>query len=161
MTLTSPRLPSALRRSFKPLVIAASLLPLVGCFGYERSSTLGPSATGAAALLGSWSSSDLIPAAESCTDFKWDVTEQSGNSASGSFSATCANDIRVQGTATGTLTGSTVNWSAQATASVANIASCPITLTGTAEILVDAIRVPYSGQTCLGPVSGVETLRKR
>jgi hypothetical protein len=145
----------------KPLAIAASLMPLVGCFGYERSSTLGPSGTGTAALLGSWSSSNVIPSAESCTDFKWDVTEQTGNRASGSFSATCANDIKVQGTAAGTLTGSTVNWSAQATASVANMASCAITLTGTAEILVDAIRVPYSGQTCLGPVSGVETLRKR
>jgi hypothetical protein len=147
MPSTSPNPTPAICRVLKPLAIAASLMPLVGCFGYERSSTLGPSGTGTAALLGSWSSSNVIPSAESCTDFKWDVT--------------CANDIKVQGTAAGTLTGSTVNWSAQATASVANMASCAITLTGTAEILVDAIRVPYSGQTCLGPVSGVETLRKR
>ena len=33
-------------------------------------------------------------------------------------------------------------------------------LTGTAEIGVDSIRVPYSGDTCLGKVSGVEVLRK-
>ena len=161
MTNTTRCLSPSIRRSIRRLAVAASLLPLVGCFGYERTSTLGPSGTGAAALLGSWSSSGVIPSPESCTDFKWDVTEQSGNSASGSFSATCANDIKVQGTAKGTLNGSTVNWSAQATATVANMASCAINLTGTAEILVDAIRVPYSGQTCLGPVSGVETLRKR
>jgi len=31
---------------------------------------------------------------------------------------------------------------------------------GTAEIGLDSVRVPYSGDTCLGKVSGVETLRR-
>lgn len=132
-----------------------------GCIDFERKSTLGPTGNGAAALVGNWTSGNLIPQPGQCTDFKWDVTEQTGNSAAGSFSATCAGDLRISGIARGTLSGSTVSWTANATASVAGIASCPIALAGTAELLVDSIRVPYSGTTCLGPVSGVETLRKQ
>ena len=131
-----------------------------GCIGFERKSSLGPSGTGAAALLGNWTSGSLIPQPGQCSDFKWDVTEQTGNSAAGSFSATCAGDLKITGTAQGTLSGSVVTWNAQANASVPGIPTCAITLAGTAELLVDSIRVPYSGTTCLGPVSGVETLRK-
>jgi hypothetical protein len=54
-----------------------------------------------------------------------------------------------------------VNWIAQATASVAGLANCSITLSGTAELQTDSVRIPYSGNTCLGQVSGVETLRRR
>jgi hypothetical protein len=130
------------------------------CVGYERTSTLGPSATGVAALLGNWISSNLVSSANACTDFKWNATEQSGNTASGTFSATCAGDLKVAGTANGTLSGSTVTWNAVGTASVAALPACAITLTGTAELGVDSIRVPYSGDTCLGKVSGVEVLKK-
>jgi hypothetical protein len=133
-----------------------------GCIGYERESTLtGPSASGIGALLGNWTSSNIIPSASTCTDFRWDVTEQTGNTARGSFSATCANDLRLSGTAQGTLSGSTITWTANGTANAAEIANCAISLTGTAELGVDSIRVPYSGDTCLGRVSGVETLRRR
>jgi hypothetical protein len=133
-----------------------------GCIGYERESTLtGPSASGIGALLGNWTSSNIIPSASTCTDFQWNVTEQTGNTARGSFSAICANDLRLSGTAQGTLSGSTITWNANGTATAPEIASCAISLTGTAELGVDSIRVPYSGDTCLGRVSGVETLRRR
>jgi hypothetical protein len=131
-----------------------------GCLGYERRSSTSPTTTGTAALLGSWASSSALPSPTSCTNFRWNVTEQSGNTASGTFSATCAGNLQVAGTANGTLSGSNVTWNATAAASVPNLPSCPITLTGTAEIGGDSIRVPYSGTTCLGPVSGVEVLRK-
>ena len=132
------------------------------CFGYERRSTAtAPTGSGVAALLGSWSSTNVVPSPSTCTDFKWNVTEQSANSARGSFSATCANDLKLSGTAQGTLSGSVVNWSAQGTASVAGLPSCSISLVGTAEIGVDSIRVPYSGDTCAGRVNGVETLRRQ
>jgi hypothetical protein len=130
------------------------------CFGYERTSTLGPSATGVAALLGNWTSANVVPSADACTDFKWNVTEQTGNRASGTFSATCKGDIRIAGTADGTLSGSTVAWNAQATATVPGLPACAISLSGTAELGVDSIRVPYSGDTCLGRVTGVEVLKK-
>jgi hypothetical protein len=142
------------------ILVALCLAASSACFGYERTSTLGPSATGVAALLGNWTSSNLIPSANACSDFKWNVTQQTGNTASGTFSATCTGDLRVSGTANGTLSGSTVTWNAQATASVPGLPACPITLSGTAELGVDSIRVPYSGDTCLGRVSGVEVLRK-
>ncbi len=146
-----------MRKNITHLVLAATIVS-AGCIGYERKSTLGPSGT--SGLLGSWISSTAVPSATSCADFKWDVTQQTGNMVSGTFSATCAGDLRVAGTANGTLSGSTVTWNAQATASVPNLPSCPISLSGTAELGTDSIRVPYSGDTCLGRVSGVEVLRK-
>jgi hypothetical protein len=132
-----------------------------GCFGYERQSTLGPTASGIGALLGSWTSSNLIPGPDACSDFRWDVTEQTATTASGSFSASCAGDLRLSGTARGTLTGSNISWSATGNASAPGLPSCAINLTGTAELGVDSIRVPYTGTTCLGAVSGTEVLRKR
>jgi hypothetical protein len=131
-----------------------------GCIGYERESTIGPSG-GGAALLGNWTSGNLIPQPGQCSDFTWDVTEQTGNTARGTFSASCAGDLRLTGTAQGTLSGSTITWTAQANATAPGLATCPITLRGTAELLVDSIRIPYSGETCLGAVSGTETLRRR
>jgi len=133
-----------------------------GCIGYERRSSLSPTVTGSASLLGSWTSStaSALPSPSTCTNFRWNVTEQTGNAASGTFSATCAGNLQVNGTAHATLSGNNVTWNATAAASVPNLPSCPITLSGTAELGVDSIRVPYSGDTCLGKVSGVEVLRK-
>jgi hypothetical protein len=130
-----------------------------GCIEFERKSSLGPSGTGT--LLGNWTSGSLVPQPNQCSDFKWNVTEQNGNSASGTFSASCAGDLELSGTAQGTLNGSVVTWTAQANATAPGLSSvCPISLSGTAELLVDSIRIPYSGTTCLGPVSGVETLKR-
>lgn len=142
------------------LILFAGAAAGSGCFSVEHKSTLGPTATGISALLGTWSSSNLIPAASSCTDFKWSVTDQTSTSASGSFSATCAGDLKVSGTARGQMSGSFIAWSADGNASAAGLASCAISLTGTAEIQTDSLRVPYTGDTCLGKVSGVETLRR-
>jgi hypothetical protein len=66
----------------------------------------------------------------------------------------------VTGTAEGTLSGSTIAWNASGNATGPGVPSCVITLTGTAELGTDSIRVPYSGDTCLGKVSGVEILKK-
>lgn len=132
------------------------------CFGFETGNTAtGPSASGSGSLLGSWTSSSLIPTPSTCADFKWTVSEQTTTSARGSFSATCANDLKLTGTAQGTISGSTINWSAQGKANAAGVVNCDISLQGTAEIGITTIRVPYSGDTCLGKVSGVETLSRR
>lgn len=131
------------------------------CIGFERQSTVtGPSAAGVGALMGSWSSSNIIPSPSACADFKWNVTEQTGTSARGAFSARCAGDLILAGTAHGTLTGSTISWSAEGTGSAPGLTACAIALTGTAELTVDSVRVPYAGTTCLGPVSGTEILRR-
>jgi hypothetical protein len=142
------------------LLLAATAA--AGCFDFERKSTLtGPSGNGLSGLLGNWSSQNLIPSPGTCTDFKWNASELTSTSAKGSFSATCAGDLKLQGNAEGTLSGNVITWRAQGNATAPGLPSCDITLNGTAEILVDSIRIPYSGDTCLGKVSGVESLRKR
>jgi hypothetical protein len=143
-------------------LIFAAAAATGGCVGFEHDSTLtSPSSTtGANALLGLWTSAGVVPSASSCTNFQWHATEQTSNSAKGSFSATCAGGLNVAGTAQGTLNGTTVNWSGTGTATAADLPSCAVSLSGTAELGADSIRIPYSGTTCLGPVSGVEILRK-
>jgi hypothetical protein len=143
-------------------MLSLSAIVATGCIGFERDSTpTGPTAAGNGSLIGNWTSSNLIPAPSSCTDFKWNVTEQTPVSAKGSFSASCAGDLKVAGTAQGQFTTSgTISWSGQANATAPGLTSCNVTLAGTAELGVDSIRIPYSGDTCLGKVSGVETLRR-
>jgi hypothetical protein len=124
-----------------------------GCLDFEHKSSLaGPTQiSDLKSLLGNWSSASVLPSADSCTDFKWEVTEQSGNTASGNFSATCPGGLKVSGRASGTQLGTVISWTANGSATAPNLPSCAISLTGT-PTRVDRIRVPYSGQTCLGAV---------
>jgi hypothetical protein len=140
------------------LCVAAS-----GCSFESKTTSTAPTSAALAALVGTWQSvsSNVVPSPSSCTDFKWTPTQQTPTAAMGSFSATCAGGLKVSGTAAGTLNGTTVNWTANALASTPEIPSCNVSLTGTAELGVNSIRVPYSGNTCLGPVSGVEILNKK
>src|SRR6476661_3146663 len=96
------------------LIVAIGTLAGAACTSLERQSTLtSPSASGSNSLLGSWSSSSLIPTPSSCTDFKWNVFDDTATAARGSFSATCANDLKLTGTAQGSFTSSgTIAWSA-------------------------------------------------
>jgi hypothetical protein len=112
--------------------------------------------------LGTWTSSSLIPTPSTCTDFQWKVSEQTGTSAKGSFTATCPGDLKLTGTAQGAFTSPiAISWSAQGNATAPGLTSCAITLTGTATAGTDSISIPYAGDTCLGKVSGIETLKKR
>lgn len=146
------------------IVVLSVAAASVGCIGFERKSDLtGPSATGVNALLGNWTSGNVIPSPSSCTNFRWNATETTAASAKGSFSATCAGDLQVSGTAEGGFapgSSSLINWQAAGTATAPGLTNCSITLSGTAELGVDSIRIPYSGTTCLGAVSGVQTLTK-
>jgi len=143
-------------------VLSASAVAAAACTGFERKSSLTePKAAGTNAFSGNWTSSSLIPSPSSCTDFKWNVSEQTTTTAKGSFSATCTGDLKLTGTAQGALTTPTsLAWSATGNATAPGLTSCAINLTGTAELQVDTIRIPYSGTTCLGPVSGIESLKK-
>ena len=133
-----------------------------GCTGFERKSSLTqPTTSGIGALMGNWTSASIVPTPGSCTDFKWNVTEQTATTAKGSFSASCAGDLKLTGTAQGELgTNGIINWTAEGTASAPGLTSCAISLKGTAEPGTDTIRVPYSGDTCLGKVSGIESLKR-
>ena len=69
------------------------------CLDFEHKSTLAPSSSGLGALSGNWTSTSMIPSPSTCTDFKWNVTEQTETSARGSFSATCAGQLKLTGNA--------------------------------------------------------------
>ncbi len=135
-----------------------------GCFDSLLSSITKPSSptpTGVQALSGTWSS--VAPATSlqsTCSDFKWTVTDVNGDTGSGSFTAKCFNNMTVVGTASGKMSGNTITWTATAVGTSPSVDSCPISLSGTATFDNDQIRVPFSGTTCLGAVSGVEILRK-
>ncbi|PYR94752.1 MAG: hypothetical protein DMF84_03720 [Acidobacteria bacterium] len=150
-----------MKNTILALALAAAVAA-AGCIGFEHTSTAtSPSGGGVNALMGTWASASVVPSPSSCADFKWNATERTSTSAKGSFSATCPNDLKVTGTAEGTLSGTTVAWSANGNATGPNQESCPFTLTGTAELGVDSIRVPYSGTACSIPVSGVEILKRK
>jgi len=156
-------LPKTVAMRTRLLVIALSLAAgAAACAGFEHKSSLTePSVAGMSSLLGSWTSSQLIPTPSTCTDFNWTVSEQTATSAKGSFTATCPGDLKFTGTAQGTLTSATnISWSADANATAPGLTSCAMKLTGTATIGVDSINIPYAGDTCLGKVSGIETLKK-
>jgi hypothetical protein len=131
------------------------------CAGFEHKSTPTSPGTAVSSLIGVWNSGNIVPSPDSCSNFQWNATEQTNTSARGSFSATCAGNLTLQGTAEGTLNGSIVNWKASGNATAPDLPSCSFALTGTAELGTDSIRIPYSGDTCLGKVSGIETLHKK
>jgi len=149
------------RMSLGVLALAAAFAA-AGCleFTHQDSLTSPTSVSDLGSLLGSWSSSSVLPSPESCSDFHWNVTQQSGNTATGNFSATCPGGLKVSGTATGTQIGTVISWSATGTATVPNLPSCAISLTGNAYLETTQVRVPYTGTTCLGAVKGEEILKR-
>jgi hypothetical protein len=150
-----------MKRSFLAIVLAGSTV-VAGCTSLEHQSSLTePTAAGNNSLLGNWTSSTLIPTPSTCTDFKWNVTEQTASSAKGSFSASCPGDLKFTGTAEGSLkTPTQIEWSAKANAAGPGLPACAMALTGTASMGTDSITIPYAGDTCLGKVQGIETLKK-
>ena len=121
-------------------------------------------------MLGRWSTGDPatvgigpagFPTKNDCTSLEWNVTSQTGTSIAGEFQATCAGGVTLIGTASGTLANDVLTWQAAGNATIPDLASCPFTLNGTARYEgTDAIRVDYTGSTCLGPISGTEILEK-
>jgi len=68
--------------------------------------------------------------------------------------------VQVIGTAQGTISGDQITWTATATGAAPTVASCAVTLKGTGTFDGTQIRIPFTGTSCLGPVSGAEILRK-
>ena len=143
------------------IVMAASS---AACFDFGTKTSPSPSTS--QVLGGTWATLQSLPGVsgsiqDSCVNFRWTVTEFSGTSGSGTFSATCLGNVQVNGSASGTLAGSTLSWSANATGTAPGLPSCAIALTGTATLEANnRIRIPYSGTTCFGPVSGTEIITK-
>lgn len=64
------------------------------------------------------------------------------------------------GTASGQLNGANVHVTLTASATLPTVGVCPVTLNSDGVVDGDAIRLPYTAQTCLGTYSGTETLHK-
>jgi hypothetical protein len=142
------------------LAAVAAVFVSAACSSVSQQSS-GPSSA-SSLLSGTWRSVQSASPQDSCTNFTWTVTQFTGVTGSGTFSATCFGNIQVAGTASATLTtATTANWTVNAAATGPGLpAQCPITLTGTAVLEGEFIRIPYSGSWCLGPLSGTETVRR-
>ena len=152
-------------RRFSIVALLAICTAGAACFNFTTSVTAPSGTTGAAAaLVGGWHSANgAAPGGgsnQTCTNFQWSVTQTSGNTATGTFSATCFGDTAVSGNANGSLSNSVLTWSASATAVIPGITTCAISLSGTAQVVGDTIQIPYSGTSCFGALSGTETLKK-
>ena len=101
-----------------------------------------------------------FPSASDCTELELSMTQQSQTTYTGSFRAVCTDGAELEGTATGVLVNDVLDVDAAGTATLPSVASCPFTLTGTARMEGDAIRVDYTGNTCLGAISGAELLER-
>ena len=98
--------------------------------------------------------------AATCGNLQYVVAPTSATSATVTFSATCATSVQVNGSGSGTLSGSTLAWNAQGTVTQGTI-TCPFSFTnGTATPEGTGLRVNYSGTVCGIAVSGSELLKK-
>src|SRR5512147_1258258 len=155
------------QRALTILLAVAAAAAGAACFDFKTStSPTSVTANTSQTLGGTWATVQSLPGssgslADACVNFKWSVTQISGTSGSGTFSATCLGNIQVAGSASATLNGSTASWSANATGTVSGQPPCAISLAGTATLEANnRIRIPYSGTTCLGPVSGTEIIQR-
>jgi hypothetical protein len=144
-----------------PLAIACLLA--AGCADTDPSGT---SPTGAAAVLqalaGTWtlgSSSASLPAG--CTALEYTVTPGSdGDSGAVAFSGVCSG-VEGSGSGKAAVSGSTLNWSAEGTATRSGL-SCPFNFNeGTAALEGSGVRVTFAGTVCGVPVSGSELLQRK
>ena len=127
--------------------------------GSSSGSTL-PSA-GSTSYVGSWASDVSIPSASSCTNVQWNITDQTASTVSGDFSMTC-NSIKISGDASGQVNGSQVALAVNGTAIYPGLPPCPFSISGTGTIVDSStLTIPYDGTTCLGPVHGTQTLKKK
>ena len=114
------------------------------------------------AFAGTWASSTASTPATGCGNVKYTVTPVSTTSANVVFAGTCGGNITVNGSGTGTLSGSTLAWAASGLVSQGGV-NCPFSFTNgkaTPDSTGATITVTYAGTVCGIPVSGTETVKK-
>jgi hypothetical protein len=150
------------------LALAAAVCVAAGCeFVRETTSPTTPSpppppAGGNSTMMGTWQSQTSTPLVDSstCGQFKWVITSQTPTSIAGTFTAICLGNVPFSGSGVGELTANNqVKITVTGSANIQGV-TCNANITATATIEGDLVTIPYSGQTCLGPISGVEYLRK-
>ena len=117
------------------------------------SSTSAAAAGSIAAFAGTWTAAAGLTVGP-CSGTTYSVTPTGTNSATITYSATCAG-MAVAGSGSATSDGSTLAWTTTGTAG-----PCPFALNGTAVPAGSNLKVAYSGTVCGAPVSGSEALHK-
>ncbi len=152
-------------------VLFACVLALVvsstACYGLDNLFNKSPtsasdSSSTVRSYLGTWIGPTLtsFPTTSSCGSVQWKITSQVGNQISGDFQAACAGGINLAGTIVASTSDTSIPWAASGTATQGST-SCPFNLTGTGTFQgTSNIVVNYAGTTCLGPVSGSETIKR-
>lgn len=158
------------RRSIALTGLAVFAALLAGGCSYEHTSTpTSPSgatpapATGtSSSYVGTWASAVGLGAvsADKCGNFQWKIASQTETSIAGDISATCGS-LTIAATGAATLSnGQNVALNVSGTVSASGYPVCNFALAGTGIIQGDTLPLNYSGTTCLGPVSGTETLKR-
>ena len=147
-----------------PIIFTVAFAALAGaCTGFEHSLTpTSPSDAALRSYLGNWSAAGVttFPTSQSCGGLTWKITSQQGNSIAGEFHATCAGGVELNGIANGTIDGD-IKFQASGTASGLGPLACAFTLNGTGVLQTSStILVTYAGDTCAGPISGSEIIRR-
>ena len=119
-------------RPITAMVIALTIFG--GSFGFERRSTPTSPPEIVNSFVGVWASVSgppwtELPSPKSCTGLEWHVTDQEGNTITGDFKATCAGGVALTRTATGTIEGPSIAWSASGTATSPVTPPCAFSLT--------------------------------
>jgi hypothetical protein len=149
------------------LLMLGALVPVTaavgGCGIKHAGDPLAPtSAAAGTSYVGTWRSNVAsAPTGSTCGNFEWRVTNQSEGIISGVFTAQCGGSLTVSGSAWGQPNGTTIPITATAGGVGPGIPACDVSFTSTATADGATIRVPYSGKTCLGPMSGVEVLTRQ
>jgi hypothetical protein len=144
-------------------VSAGCDLPFLG--GKDKDKTDSPTApsptTSLDAFAGTWASISASTPATGCGNLKYTITPTTASSANVTFTATCASNITVNGSGTGTLSGDAINWTASGLVSQGGV-NCPFSFTNSKATLgADGnITVNYTGTVCGIPVSGTEVVKK-
>jgi len=144
------------------LIVACALA--AGCdllTNKKDTSPTSPTSTSIDSFAGTWQSVTASTPATGCGNLKYTITPTTATSANVSFTATCAGNINVTGSGSGTLSGSVINWSASGLVGQGGV-NCPYTFpNGKATLGTDGnIVLNYSGTVCGIPVSGTETIKK-
>src|SRR5215471_2128997 len=113
---------------------------------------------------GTWQSTTAATAlpVTGCGNLTYTVTPTGTNSAAVVFSATCASNITVNGSGSGTLSGNVITWSAGGLVGQGGV-NCPFSFnnnTATIDSTSNTVAIAYTGSVCGIPVSGSETVKK-
>jgi hypothetical protein len=118
--------------------------------------------TSITAFAGTWQSTSSALPVTGCGNFTYTVTPTGTTSANVTFAATCASNISVNGSGSGTLAGNVITWSASGLVGQGGV-NCPFTFTNnkaTIDATANTVQVDYSGTVCGIPVSGSETVKR-